>query len=67
VIWLTGLFSPLVRELRATRYQFARPFVLDSGRTTAEFGITPSSLDEVLRRTADNLRGSPTAVDRDDG
>lgn len=67
VIWLTGLFSPLVRELRATRYQFARPFVLDSGRTTAEFGITPSPLDEVLRRTADNLRGSPTAVDRDDG
>ena len=25
-----GLLSPLVRELRETRYQFDRPFVVDS-------------------------------------
>jgi hypothetical protein len=58
VLWVTGLSSPLVRELRTTRYQFTRPFVLDSTATTAEFGLTPTPLDDVLRQTADRLRRS---------
>ena len=58
VLWVTGLFVPLVRELRTTRYQFTRPFVLDSTATTAEFGLTPTPLDDVLRQTADRLRRS---------
>lgn len=56
VLWLTGVFSPLVRELRITRYQFTRPFVLDASTTTATFGIKPSPLDDVLRDTADRIR-----------
>ena len=55
-VWAAGLFSPLIRELRATRYQFARPFVLDASATTATFGLTASPLDEVLRGVADHLR-----------
>lgn len=61
VVWLTGLFSPLVRELRATRYQFARPFVLDDSLTTAEFGLTPTPLDDALRQTVDRLLAARAA------
>jgi len=52
VMWTVGLFSPLVRELRTTRYQFYRPFVLDSTLTTQTFGIEPTPLDDALRTTA---------------
>ncbi|MGW5667114.1 NAD-dependent epimerase/dehydratase family protein [Micromonospora sp. NPDC003776] len=57
VLWAVGLFSPLVRELRTTRYQFCRPFVLDSTLTTRTFGLQPTPLDEVLHATAASLRG----------
>lgn len=43
-----GLFSPMVRELRTTRYQFERPFVLDSTCTTATFRLHASPLDDAL-------------------
>ncbi|GLZ35299.1 NAD-dependent epimerase [Lentzea sp. NBRC 105346] len=52
VLWTVGLFSPMVRELRATHYQFARPFVLDSTAATATFGLKPQPIDESLRETA---------------
>lgn len=48
-LWSVGLFSPMVRELRTTRYQFARPFVIDSTRTTATLGLEATSLDDALR------------------
>lgn len=51
LMWTVGLFSPLVRELRATRYQFERPFVLDSSAATTTFGLKPQSIDESLRET----------------
>jgi nucleoside-diphosphate-sugar epimerase len=57
VMWAAGLFTPLVRELRTTRYQFTRPFVIDSSATTEAFGLMPTALDEALRDTAARLRG----------
>jgi nucleoside-diphosphate-sugar epimerase len=48
MLWGVGLFSPMVRELRTTHYQFARPFVLDSSLTERTFGLTPSDLDQAL-------------------
>jgi nucleoside-diphosphate-sugar epimerase len=57
VLWTTGLFSPLVRELRTTRYQFARPFVLDSTAATETFGRKPEPIDDALRETVRLLRG----------
>lgn len=57
VLWTVGLFSPTVRELRTTYYQFRHPFVLDSTATTAAFGIEPTPLDEVLRRISGRVRG----------
>jgi nucleoside-diphosphate-sugar epimerase len=48
VLWTAGLFSPLLRELRATHYQFVRPFVLDSSLTERTFRLAPSDLDKAL-------------------
>jgi nucleoside-diphosphate-sugar epimerase len=56
-LWATGVFSPMAKELRTTRYQFTRPFVLDSSATTDEFGLTPVALDDALRDAAARLRG----------
>ena len=56
VLWLSGLFSPLVKELRTTRYQFTGPFVLDASVTTEMFGLQPIPMDEALREAAARLR-----------
>src|SRR5579859_3028938 len=56
VMWASGMFSPLVKELRTTRYQFTRPFVLDSSTTTEAFGLHPVTMDEALRDAAARLR-----------
>lgn len=58
VLWTTGLFSPLVRELRTTRYQFDRPFILDSSAATATFGLKPEPIDDALHETARLLRAA---------
>jgi nucleoside-diphosphate-sugar epimerase len=52
LLWSVGLFAPLVRELRATHYQFTEPFVLDSSLTERTFGLRPSDLDDALARAA---------------
>jgi nucleoside-diphosphate-sugar epimerase len=56
-LWATGLFNAMVKELRATRYQFTRPFVIDSSATTETFGLTPVTLADALRDAAARLRG----------
>jgi nucleoside-diphosphate-sugar epimerase len=58
VMWTTGLFSPVVKELRTTRYQFTKPFVIDSSATTQTFGLEPIPLDEALRDAAARLRNN---------
>lgn len=45
------LFSPLVRELKETRYQFDRPFVADSSAFEKTFGITATPLAESITAT----------------
>jgi nucleoside-diphosphate-sugar epimerase len=52
VLWATGLFVPMIRELRTTRYQFARPFVVDSSATERTFGLAPTSLEVALKNIA---------------
>lgn len=49
VLWTLGLFSAQLRELRSTRYQFTRPFVIDSAITTATFDLKPRPLTDALR------------------
>jgi nucleoside-diphosphate-sugar epimerase len=56
VMWATGVFSPLIKELRTTRYQFTRPFVIDSSATTDTFGVEPTPMDGALSDAAARLR-----------
>src|SRR5262245_30663628 len=51
-LWVAGLFVPLVRELRTTRYQFVSAFVVDSSSTEKTFGLAPMNLDVALRAVA---------------
>jgi nucleoside-diphosphate-sugar epimerase len=52
VLWAIGLFVPMVRELRTTRYQFVSPFVVDSSSTETTFGLAPTDLDLALKAAA---------------
>ncbi|QXJ22091.1 NAD-dependent epimerase/dehydratase family protein [Actinomadura graeca] len=44
-----GTYSPLFRELRETRYQFDKPYVVDSSAFETTFGMAPTPLDEALK------------------
>jgi nucleoside-diphosphate-sugar epimerase len=59
VLWAAGLFSPMMRELRTTHYQFVKPFVIDSTLTEQTFGLKPTDLDTALRNVAPDQ--TPTA------
>ncbi|WP_300007935.1 NAD-dependent epimerase/dehydratase family protein [Pseudonocardia sp.] len=48
---LGGLAVPFLRELVEVRYQFARPFVLDSSAAQAAFGLAPTPFDDGLAET----------------
>jgi len=43
-----GVFSPLMRELTETRYQFAKDFVMDSAAAQRTFRLTPTPWDCVI-------------------
>jgi nucleoside-diphosphate-sugar epimerase len=51
VVTAAGAFVPLLRELRETRHQFERPFVLDSARTQRIFGLVPTPWEDALEAT----------------
>jgi nucleoside-diphosphate-sugar epimerase len=60
---LTGVVSAQMRELKETRYQFDRPFLLDSSDCTGTFGLEATPLDDGLAAVADAARaGSLTAA-----
>jgi nucleoside-diphosphate-sugar epimerase len=46
-----GVVVPFMRELRETRHQFERPFVLDSSLSERTFGVSPTPWDEALEVT----------------
>jgi nucleoside-diphosphate-sugar epimerase len=46
-----GLFSPLLRELRETEYQFRDDFVMDSSAAQAAFGLKPAPWEEIVADT----------------
>lgn len=52
VLRLGGLFNAEAREFVKVRYQFLRPWVLDSTAAEQTFGLTPTPLDEALRSMA---------------
>jgi nucleoside-diphosphate-sugar epimerase len=49
---VAGIFSPMLRELRETTYQFRRPFVIDSSKFERAFGrLEPTPHHEAVART----------------
>ncbi|WP_040778258.1 NAD-dependent epimerase/dehydratase family protein [Nocardia pneumoniae] len=63
MLWAAGLFNPDARELTELRYQFDRPFVIDSSAATAAFGIEPTPTADALRATIAALRPEPVSHD----
>ncbi|MEU2038586.1 NAD-dependent epimerase/dehydratase family protein [Nocardia niwae] len=61
VLWAAGLVDLGAREMREMRYQFDRPFVLDSAAATAAFGLEPTPTAESLRATIAALRSEAGA------
>ncbi|MET8293299.1 NAD-dependent epimerase/dehydratase family protein [Streptomyces sp. NPDC001272] len=53
VLGLGGLFSPLLRELKEIRYQFDRPFTVDSSAYETAFATRPTPLDQQVKATVD--------------
>lgn len=49
-----GLFDKFAKEFVEVRYQHARPFVMDSSRVTAQFGITATPVDEAIRQVLED-------------
>jgi len=49
---VAGIFSPLLREMRETTYQFRAPFVIDAGEFEAAFGhLEPTPHRDAIQRT----------------
>ncbi|MEU2390162.1 NAD-dependent epimerase/dehydratase family protein [Streptomyces sp. NPDC007369] len=53
VLGAASLFSPLLRELKEVRYQFDRPFVVDSSAYEAEFAVRATPRDRQIEATVD--------------
>ncbi|KAB2372186.1 NAD-dependent epimerase/dehydratase family protein [Actinomadura montaniterrae] len=53
-----GLANPMLKELRETRYQFDRPYVLDSSAFQSVFGMAPTPMDDALRTIVAASRAS---------
>jgi nucleoside-diphosphate-sugar epimerase len=51
---LAGIFSPLMRELRETAYQFREPFVIDASKFERAFGaLATTPHREAVKRTVE--------------
>jgi nucleoside-diphosphate-sugar epimerase len=48
-----GLVTPMIGELRHTRYQFTAPYVLDSSAFQRTFGVAPTPIETALKATLD--------------
>ena len=51
VVKAMGVFSPDMRDLAETMYQFEHPFVMDSTASQAALGLTPTPLQEAAAAT----------------
>ncbi|MEV0131972.1 NAD-dependent epimerase/dehydratase family protein [Dactylosporangium sp. NPDC050688] len=57
-VWAAGLTDRFAKEFREVRHQHVKPFVLDSSRVTATFGLTHTPVDEAVQSV---LGSAPSA------
>ncbi|MET7934214.1 NAD-dependent epimerase/dehydratase family protein [Streptomyces sp. NPDC005322] len=62
LLGVVSVFSPLIRELKEIRYQFDRPFIVDSSAYEAEFAVRATPIDEQVKATVDWWREPPPAT-----
>jgi nucleoside-diphosphate-sugar epimerase len=58
VVTALGTVVPLLKELRETRHQFERPFVLDASHTAATFGLEATPWEQTLKESVAYLSGT---------
>ncbi len=56
MIWLAGLFNPMVAESREMLYQNEFPYIFDSGKFAAAFGFAGTSYPDGIRETARSFK-----------
>jgi nucleoside-diphosphate-sugar epimerase len=56
VMYAMGMFSPLMRELRETSYQFSQDFIMDSSAAELAFGLEASPWDSVISEVVSSFR-----------
>ena len=59
VMYAMGMFSPLMRELRETRYQFSEDFIMDSSAAELAFGLEATPWDSVLAELISSFKKQP--------
>jgi nucleoside-diphosphate-sugar epimerase len=59
-VWLGGVFSPLMKELRETQHQFRKPFILDSTAAEHTFGLSATPIEESV--ALDIASGTSTGI-----
>lgn len=59
VLYAMGLFSPLMRELRETQYQFTEDFVMDSSAAQLAFGLEETPWESVLAEVISSFKNKP--------
>jgi nucleoside-diphosphate-sugar epimerase len=65
MLWVAGRFSPVIRELGETTYQFDRPFVMDSSAAEQYFAMAPTDWQEVISATVESYRPTVESVGAD--
>jgi nucleoside-diphosphate-sugar epimerase len=56
VLRASGIFSPVMRELPKTMYQFSAPFIIDDAETRRTLGLEPTPWSDVLGATIASYR-----------
>jgi hypothetical protein len=56
MIWVGGLFNPLVAESYEMLYQNEFPYIFDSSKFAAAFGFAGTSYAEGIRTTAASFK-----------
>lgn len=56
VVTAGGVVVPILRELRETRHQFERPFVIDGSAAEQRFGLRPTPLRDSIAQTVAAIR-----------
>ena len=56
MVIMAGLFSPRIRELRGTLYQWEGPWVVDDQDFRTTFGAAPTPVDAAIDQTLEWFR-----------